>query len=65
MIHLFPISGDNVWVGGQSVICPGVTIGDDVTIGAGSIVTKDVPSHCVVAGNPAKIIRYLPGFEQK
>jgi len=57
--------GDNVWVGGQTVICPGVTIGNDVTIGAGSVVTRDVPSHCVVAGNPAKIIRYLPGFEQK
>ncbi|RHZ82576.1 hypothetical protein Glove_108g16 [Diversispora epigaea] len=56
----FPIKiGNNVWVGGGTIICPGVTIGDGVTIGAGSVVTKDIQSYVVVAGNPAKIIKYL------
>jgi len=53
--------GHQCWIGGRSVICPGVTIGDNVTIGAGSVVTKDVPDNVVVGGNPAKIIRYLDG----
>ena len=51
--------GNRVWVGGRAIICPGVTIGDDVVVGAGAVVTKDVPSRVVVAGNPAIIIRYL------
>jgi len=55
--------GHTCWIGGRSVICPGVTIGDNVVVGAGSVVTKDVPSNVVVAGNPAKIIRYLDGAE--
>ena len=46
--------GDDVWIGGKAVICPGVTIGDRSVIGAGSVVTKDVPTDVVVAGNPAK-----------
>lgn len=59
-----PVSiGNNVWIGGQSTICPGVTIGNNVTIGAGSVVIRDVPSNVVVAGNPAKIIRYLEGAD--
>ncbi len=49
--------GNDVWIGGKTVICPGVTIGDRSVIGAGSIVTKDVPPDVVVAGNPAKVIR--------
>jgi len=57
--------GDDCWIGGQVIICPGVTIGNGVTIGAGSVVTKDVPSNVIVAGNPAKIIRYLPGYDGK
>ena len=51
--------GSNVWIGGNVVINPGVTIGDDVVIGSGSVVTKDIPSHCVAAGNPCKVIRQI------
>lgn len=51
--------GNDVWIGGKAIICPGVTIGDGSVIGAGSVVTKDVPPRVVVAGNPAKMIRKL------
>ena len=51
--------GSNVWNGGNVVINPGVTIGDDVVIGSGSVVTKDIPSHVVAAGNPCKVIRAI------
>ena len=51
--------GNNVWFGGNVSVMPGVTIGDNSIIGAGSVVTKDVPSNCVVAGNPAKIIKSI------
>lgn len=51
------IIGNNCLIGIRSIIMPGVTIGDEVIVGAGSIVTKDIPSNCIVAGNPAKIIR--------
>lgn len=51
--------GNNVWIGGRAVICPGVSIGDGVVIGAGAVVTKDVPPNVVVAGNPACIIRRI------
>ena len=51
--------GDYVWVGGNAIINPGVTIGSNSVVGSGSVVTKDVPPNCVVAGNPAKIIRHL------
>ena len=46
--------GDDCWIGGSALILPGVTIGDRCVIGAGSVVTKPVPSDAVVAGNPAK-----------
>lgn len=51
--------GNNVWIGGNSVICPGVTIGDNAVIGAGSVVTKDIPSWSVAAGNPCRVIREI------
>ncbi len=51
--------GSNVWVGGSTVINPGVTIGDNVVIGSGSVVTKDIPSGVVAAGNPCRIIREI------
>lgn len=49
--------GNNVWIGGNVTILPGVTVGDNVVIGAGSVVTKDVAPDTVVAGNPAKFIK--------
>lgn len=56
----YPIKiGKKVWVGGGVIICPGVSIGDNSTIGAGSVVTKDIPSDVFAAGNPCKIIRKL------
>ena len=51
--------GNNVWIGGDVTILPGVTVGDNVVIGAGSVVTKRFPSNVVIGGNPAKIIKEL------
>lgn len=49
--------GDNCFLGTHSIILPGVHIGNECIVGAGAVVTKDVPSNCIVAGNPAKIIK--------
>lgn len=49
--------GKNVWVGGGSIILPGVTIGENSVIGAGSVVTKDIPANVVAVGNPCKVLR--------
>lgn len=56
--------GDNVWLGGGVIVCPGVKIGSNTTIGAGSVVTKDIPANVVAAGNPCRVIRELvkPNF---
>lgn len=51
--------GQDVWIGGGSIILPGVTIGDRCIIGAGSVVTKDIPSDSVAVGNPCRVIRNL------
>jgi maltose O-acetyltransferase len=51
--------GDDVWVGGSVVICSGVTIGDRSVIGAGSVVTRDIPADVFAAGNPCRVIRHL------
>lgn len=51
--------GNRVWLGGASVICPGVTIGENTTIGAGSVATKDIPANVFAAGNPCRVIREL------
>lgn len=51
--------GDNVWLGGNVVVCPGVHIGNNVVVGAGSVVTKDIPDWSVAAGNPCKVIRKI------
>ena len=50
-------TGDNVWLGGDVTILPGVTIGSNTVIGAGSVVTKDIPSGVVAVGNPCKVLR--------
>ena len=51
--------GKNVWIGSDCTILPGVTIGDNAVIGAGSVVTKDVPENMVAVGSPAKVIRSI------
>ena len=56
----YPITvGNNVWFGGNVSVMPGVTIGDNVVIGAGSVVTKDIPSNVVAVGNPCKVLKRL------
>lgn len=50
--------GHNVWFGAEVTVCPGVTIGDNCVIGAGSVVTKDIPPNTVAVGNPCKVVRY-------
>jgi maltose O-acetyltransferase len=49
--------GTNVWLGGGVIVCPGVTIGDDTVVGAGAIVTQDLPAGVVAVGNPARVVR--------
>lgn len=51
--------GDNVWLGGGVIVCPGVSIGDDSVIGAGSVVTRDIPAGVVAVGNPARVLRSI------
>ena len=51
------IIGDNCWIGGRSVICPGVTLGNNVVIAAGSVVTKSFGDDVLLGGNPAKVIK--------
>lgn len=51
--------GDDVWIGGGAIICPGVTIGDRAVIGAGSVVTRDIPADVFAAGNPCRVVRAL------
>lgn len=53
--------GDNVWLGGGVIVCPGVTIGDDTVVGAGAVVTRDLPAGVVAVGNPAWVVRELEG----
>lgn len=57
--------GDNCWIGGNAVICPGVTIGSNTVIGAGSVVTKDIPAWSVAAGNPCRVIRQITEEDRK
>lgn len=51
------IIGENCWIGSNVRICKGVTIGDNSVVAANSVVTKDVPANCIVAGNPAKVVK--------
>jgi maltose O-acetyltransferase len=55
-----PISiGDDCWLGGGAIVCPGVRIGDGCVIGAGAVVTKDVPAYSLAVGNPARVVKSL------
>jgi maltose O-acetyltransferase len=51
--------GDNVWLGGGVIVCPGVTIGENTVVGAGAVVTKDLPAGVLAVGNPARVVRSL------
>jgi maltose O-acetyltransferase len=51
--------GDNVWLGGSAIVCPGVTIGDDTVVGAGAVVTRDLPAGVVAMGVPARVVREI------
>ncbi|MBA0050573.1 sugar O-acetyltransferase [Streptomyces sp. AJS327] len=53
--------GDNVWLGGGVIVCPGVTIGENTVVGAGAVVTRDLPAGVLAVGNPARIVRSLDG----
>lgn len=53
------VIGDNCWIGANVTICPGVTIGKNSVIGAGSVVTKDIPANVVAVGNPCKVLREI------
>lgn len=54
----YPITiGNNVWIGGSTVVNPGVTIGDNTVIGSGSVVTKDIPANVIAVGNPCRVLR--------
>lgn len=51
--------GDNVWLGGGAIVCPGVSIGDNTVVGAGAVVTRDLPADVVAVGSPARVVRPL------
>jgi len=53
--------GDNVWIGGGVIVCPGVTIGENSVVGAGAVVTRDLPENVVAVGNPARVMRIVAG----
>ncbi|WP_129789739.1 sugar O-acetyltransferase [Promicromonospora panici] len=53
------VIGDNVWLGGGVIVCPGVTIGDNTVVGAGAVVTRDLPANVVAVGNPARVVREI------
>lgn len=53
------IIGDNVWLGGGAIVCPGVRVGDNTVVGAGAVVTRDLPANVVAVGNPARVTREI------
>lgn len=57
--------GNNVWIGANALILPGVTIGDNSVIGGGSVVTKDIPANVVAVGNPCKVLREIGERDEK
>lgn len=66
IVHAQPIIiGKNVWITSRCIILPGVTIGDGAVIGAGSVVTNDIPPYCLAAGNPAKPVKFYKKHYEK
>ncbi|KRN28841.1 maltose O-acetyltransferase [Lactobacillus selangorensis] len=62
----YPITiGNSVWLGGDVTVTPGVTIGDNVVIGAGSVVTKDIPSNVIAVGNPCHVLRTITAADHE
>ena len=58
-LHFAPVTiGDDVWIGARCILLPGVTVGDGAVIAAGAVVTKDIPAYAVVAGVPARVLRF-------
>ena len=58
--YAYPITiGNNVWIGAQVCVLPGVTIGDNTIIGAGSVVTKSIPANVLAVGNPCRVVRQI------
>ena len=57
--------GDNVWIGGNTVILPGVHIGNNAVIGAGSVVTKDIPDWCIAVGNPCRVQKKITEADKR
>ena len=57
--------GNNVWIGGHVVVLPGVSIGDNSVIGAGSVVSKNIPAGVLAAGNPCKVIREITDDDRR
>ena len=64
--YALPVKIENgVWIGGGAIILPGVTIGENSVIGAGSIVTRSIPANCVAVGNPCRVIKHIDNEECK
>ena len=60
MEYALPVTiGDGAWLGGGVIVCPGVTIGENTVVGAGSVVTRDLPANVVAVGNPCRVMRHL------
>jgi len=58
--YALPVTiGDGAWLGGGTIVCPGITIGENTVVGAGSVVTRDLPANVVAAGNPCRVMREL------
>lgn len=55
---------DNVWIGGGTIICPGVTIGENSVICAGSVVVKDIPANSLAVGNPCTVVKKLEDYDE-
>ena len=60
-----PCIGNNVWIGGNTVVNPGVKIGDNCVIGSGSVVTKDIPANSIAVGNPCRVLREITDEDKK